>query len=179
MQKTLELFFLEPTCDHYREARDAVVGDSSFQVDYADLLRLTALLRAGRMSEAQLELDWLLPSWALSPRMHGLGARLAEHFHEGENVELFRFMRDACLEGLCASGCGTVQSPYVTLYPTDPLDVIQAIGEFTLKQLPCGSDPDLDQFECRSGLTFVFSSAIKRPRKVHARRRRSSVSVGV
>jgi hypothetical protein len=162
MQKAIEAFFTDPTCDLYLEARDAVVDDSSFRVAYADMLRLTTLMRAGRMSEAQVELDWLLPSWALSPRIHGFGARLAQYFHDGEDVELFRFMRNACLEGLCASGCGTEETPYVILYPTDALDLIQSIGEVALKQSHCCSDPSLDEFECQSGLKVVFSHAIER-----------------
>jgi hypothetical protein len=161
MQKELESFFANPDCDGYQLARQAVIGDSTFHVDYADVLRLNSLIRAGRMSEAQVEFDLLLPAWALSPRLHGLGVTLAEYFHEQEDAALFSFMRDACLEGLCQTGQGTTNRPFCVLYPTDPLDILDALGERPLRQSVQRQAAILDVFECQSGKQMCFSADLQ------------------
>ena len=166
MHKELEAFFIKPTCERYHVAREAVVSDSAFRVDYGDMLRLTSLVQAGRMSEAQVELDMFLPSWALSPRIHSLGSTLARHFHDRDDAELFRFMEQACLEGLRGSGQGSLDEPYCALYPTDPVDMLRELGQTPLTQSvhrgggDRGNDVMLDVFHCESGAEIAFSTAI-------------------
>ena len=163
MQKELESFFVEPTCERYRVARNAVVSDSAFRVDYADVLRLTSLVRAGRMAEAQVELDLLLPSWALSPRIHHWGAKLANYFSDREDAELFGFMEQACLDGLCRSGSGSVSEPYSVLYPTDPLDVLRELSQTPVTQSIHRSEAMLDIFHCQSDVDIAFEAMVSVP----------------
>lgn len=157
MQKELESFFVQPSTTNYRDARNAVVRDPAFRVDYADVLRLSSLLRAHRMAEAQIELDIMLPSWSLSPRIHQIGQRLAVHFGEREDAQLFHFMEQACLDGLCASGQGTLEKPFSTLYPTDALDVLRRLGETPVTQSVQRGEQLLDVFCCQSGRDLAFT----------------------
>ena len=163
MQRELEAFFVKPTSERYHSAREAVISDSAFRIDYADILRLTSLVRARRMSEAQLELDLLLPAWALSPRIHHVGSQLANYFHDREDAELFQFMEQACLDGLCQSGGGSIEDPYAAIYPTDPLDVLRELGETPVTQSVRRGDCLLDVFYCQSGAEVAFSIGVSSP----------------
>lgn len=127
MHDELESFLESPTARNYRRVREAL-ADEATESAADDLNHLAAALAAGDPAAALAAFDRMQPAWSLSPRAHFYAALAAEKLYDEETAELERFVFQACLEGILATGDGTAESPYLITYLSDEYDVLTALG---------------------------------------------------
>lgn len=145
MQDELQTFLEAPTARNYRRVRE-LLCDASSEVSSStehgneervgenqaptahDLRELASLSAAGEYEKVLDRVSQMLPEWSLSPRVHFYAANAADHLGETETAEIERFVFQACLEGLLATGNGTMQAPYQITYLSDEYDVLTALG---------------------------------------------------
>jgi hypothetical protein len=128
MNEKLVNFLETPNAENYLAARSVLVDRGNSVRLVAEMQEAECLYR-GRQFEALRQLvDDLLPSAALSPRLHYFSAEANRELGHGEEAELAEFMFDACLRGLLATGEGTPQAPYLVAMTSDQYDILRALG---------------------------------------------------
>lgn len=121
-------FVETPTADHYRAAREALLGDESHFASPEEIARVEQLSGRRRHAAVLAAVDEMMPRWALSPRVHFYAASAAEAQRQRADAELSYFVMEACLEGILATGRGTAASPYLVTYSADIRDVLDLFG---------------------------------------------------
>jgi len=127
MQDELQTFLEAPTANHFRRLRDTLLDQSPADGLAAELLELASLAAAQDFAAVLDRTEHMHPGWSLSPRIHFYAALAAERL-DREAAELERFIFQACLEGILATGDGTAESPYLVTYVSDEYDVLAVLG---------------------------------------------------
>lgn len=127
--------FLEsPSRATYLAARSAWLQSGGQSLHPAELTELAALLEQGDATGViEMAHGWQSRG-ALSPRVHYLTAQAHELRGEIEQAELERWVFQACLQGILATGSGTKQKPYVITQISDEYDVLQLRGVQSIGQ---------------------------------------------
>jgi hypothetical protein len=128
MHDKLVTFLETPTAENYLAARSALAGAGKSVRLVAEMQEAECLYREGQFEALRKLVDELIPSAALSPRLHYFSARAHRELGHGEDAELSEFMFDACLQGLLATGEGTPESPYLVAMTSDQYDILRALG---------------------------------------------------
>ncbi len=128
MQAALQSFLEAPTAGNYRRVREVLHDELSSSPAAAELAEIAAHSNAGDHASVLERMDDLMPAWSLSPRLHFYAALAAERLGDVETAELERFVFQACLEGMLATGEGTAESPYSITYLSDEYDLLTALG---------------------------------------------------
>lgn len=157
MQDELQAFLEAPNARSYRRVREALLEETCTNGSTSQLAALAELAAAGdypALLTAALE---LLPAWALSPRVHFYAALAAEEVADAETAELEKFVFQACLEGLLATGEGTPEAPYLITYVSDEYDILTALGlESHSQELVEHRGLVCDVVQCRDGSEVWF-----------------------
>ena len=128
MQDELQSFLEAPTVGNYRRVREVLLEELSSPPCASELAEMAAASTAGDHVAVLDRMDDLMPAWSLSPRLHFYAALAAERLGDAELADLERFVFQACLEGLLATGEGTADSPYLITYLSDEYDLLTALG---------------------------------------------------
>ncbi|MCA9270948.1 MAG: hypothetical protein KDA41_20850, partial [Planctomycetales bacterium] len=100
LEDCFELFFETPSAATFASVRERVLEDDGYQPDWEKLHEVTRLVQQRRRRQAIEAVDALMPAWGLCPRLHYLAGLAAEQAGDWEEVELRRFLMQACLDGL-------------------------------------------------------------------------------
>lgn len=171
MQDELRTFLEAPTAGNYRVVRELLLDEWSEHCSSTALLELAELAAAGQFAAVLEQVETLQPHWALSPRVHFLAAVAAEELEDPELAELEKFVFQACLEGILATGDGSADSPYLITYLSDEYDVLAALGLSPRSQsLVERGDMLCDVVKCDEGeqVWFELSGLIRDPRHCQA-----------
>lgn len=161
MSDPFEDFFAEPTALHYRRARLAIAEYDEYCPPVSDLLVLDELRSQAAWMELDERLNSLLPVWALSPRFHFNAALAAEARGDNGDQDLERFMLTACLDGLQATGDGSVQRPFLVTYPSDVRDLLQRLGRRSRSQRCVNvAGRHCDVVRCDGGAELWFDATL-------------------
>jgi hypothetical protein len=128
MRVELQNFLEAPTARGYRRVRDALRDEAFADCPAGELAGLAALSTAGEHLAVLERYDQMQPAWSLSPRVHFYAALAADHLGDEATAELERFVFQACLEGILATGDGSAEAPYLITYLSDEYDVLTALG---------------------------------------------------
>jgi hypothetical protein len=153
MSQALARFVEQPSGPHFRAAWCSV-RKTRRKLEFA---RLQAWLAAGRIDEVRTELS-SLPQWLkLSPRVHELAALAAEQAGDENDAEIERFLFTICVQGILASGDGSVDHPYVAVQLEDETVLLSLLGRDSFSQavVPVGNRL-LDVVLCRDGSEVCF-----------------------
>lgn len=135
MRDEFQTFVEHPTAENYLLARDAILSDADGRTRTADLAELAELFGQGDFQAAREKIEGMMPAWALSPRVHFLAAQAAEQLGDDEDADLEKFLFSACLQGLLATGDGSLARPYQVAQTADEYDVLLALGSLAKGQV--------------------------------------------
>jgi hypothetical protein len=157
MQRQFTQFVELPSRENYLAACRAVLRATPLPLVAGDLAELVRLLDAGDYQEVLDRIDLLPPSKALSPRVHFLAAEAAEALGDCETGEVERFLFVLCLQGLLATGDGTLAAPYIVCHATDEYDILEAVDREPARQsLVSREGRMLDAITCTDGRQCWF-----------------------
>lgn len=157
MHRQLANFFETPNQSQYLALRATLLRDFAATDLAADVARVGALIESKQWGAAQQWLARLMPAAALSPRIHFLSALVAEALGQTTDVELSRFMFQACLQGVLATGDGSPARPYQITYTTDEYDILEARKLRLSRQVVREKEnARYDVFVCASGAELWF-----------------------
>lgn len=171
MQDELRIFLEAPTASNYRVIRELLLEEWTEPCLTLALLELAELSAAGQFSAVLEQADALQPQWALSPRVHYYAAVAAEELGDRELAELEKFVFQACLEGILATGDGSASAPYLITYLSDEHDVLAALGlEPRSQSLVERGGLLCDIVKCADGeqVWFELSGLLRDPRHCQA-----------
>ena len=94
----------------------------------AEFTELAARLETGDATGVIEQVHAWRSRAALSPRAHYLTAEAHAALGQGEPAELERWVFQACLQGILATGDGTRRKPYVIAQLSDEYDVLKQLG---------------------------------------------------
>lgn len=118
--------FLEsPSRATYLAARGAWLRLEVQPLHPAELTELAARLEAGDAAGVIEQAHGWRSRAALSPRVHYLTAEAHAVLGQSEHAELERWVFQACLQGMLATGDGTRRKPYVIAQLSDEYDVLK------------------------------------------------------
>jgi hypothetical protein len=169
MQRQFSQFVELPSRENYLAACRAVLRATPLPLAASDLAELVRLLDAADYQEVLDRIELLPPSKALSPRVHFLAAEAAEALGDTETGEVERFLFVLCLQGLLATGDGTLASPFVVCHATDEHDILEAVDREPAGQsLVCHEGRMLDAVTCTDGRQYWFDVSALFPRAPRA-----------
>lgn len=153
MSQALARFVEQPTGPHFRAAWNGV-RKTRRKIEFP---RLQAWLAEGRIDEVRTELG-SLPQWLkLSPRVHEVSALAAEQAGDANDAEIERFLFTVCVQGILASGDGSVDHPYLAVQLEDESVVLALLGRDPFSQaLVSVGNRLLDVILCRDGREVCF-----------------------
>ncbi len=153
MQNVWHTFFNEPNGRNYLRVRQRILKYRR-KPQIEELSHIQALFEQGEYQLVRLEAARLLPRWGLSPRLYRLTGLAAWELKDLEAAELDKFLFDACLQGILATGEGTVSLPYWVIYPSDPDELLDRLGlkikRRFLMRATCGPAERVDSEDGRS-----------------------------
>lgn len=157
MQRQFSQFVELPSRENYLAACRAVLRATPLPLAATDMAELVRLLDLGNFQEVLDRIELLPPSKALSPRVHFLAAEAAEALGDVETGEVERFLFVLCLQGLLATGNGTLAAPYVVCHATDEYDILEAVDREPAGQTLVEQDGQmLDVVTCTDGRELWF-----------------------
>ena len=150
--------FLEsPSSDCWEFLRDRVFARSDFDPYASEWQQLEASFAAREYGPLLEASDRMSPMAFLSARFHFLAGVSALETGDSERAKWHRRCSQVCLRAILDSGDGTVDSPYLSTYPWDCYDVLQALGEEPMgQQLVDGDGRWCDVLTATSGEVYWF-----------------------
>ncbi len=130
--KDFAAFVAEPTKENHRKVYDRVVQHESYNPYGDDLHDLEAAFDAERYEDVIK--SQAVPSVILSPRFHLIMARAAEKEGLEDAMALEQQAFVACVDGILASGDGTIDNPYLVTAVADEYDIVYHLGTKTKGQ---------------------------------------------
>lgn len=179
MHDKLVTFLEDPTADNYLAARSVVAVSANLVRIVAEMQEAECLNREGQFEALRTLVDNLIPSAALSPRLHYFSARANRELGRREDAELAEFMFDACMRGLLATGEGTAEAPYLVAMTSDQYDILRALRLSPHRQKLIERDGKrYDCILCESGeeVWFDVTEVTARPTSKTSRARHDAAS---
>ena len=124
MQNELERFVGRPTGRNYLRVRARILEAAEPRPEPQDLIALESHFVEGRYVAVREAMDQMLPAWSLSPRFYWMGAAASLELGDQEEAEVDRFLYQTCLQGLLATGDGSIELPYLLTYASDEEEVL-------------------------------------------------------
>lgn len=144
-----------PSLETFLAVRSLVLGDASYNRHSQVFLRVFPFLKEGRHDKVRDVLMGEMPNLLLSPRAHMMLAVAYRHLGARESEEMEGYLLGLCLQGIGASGDGSVASPYLVTRVEDEYDFLSS------RQLERGSqvllEGGVDRLTAACGTVLHFS----------------------
>lgn len=150
-------FLREPTQDHFRAIRSAVIAHPAWHPYAGDIEALQALVKDSRWTDVALRFQHAMPSLMLSPEAHFIAAEAARRNGDENGSELLAFIANALLGAISASGEGTRERPYLVTNVSDEYMILLLQSKQVAAQtLDRAGDRRVDCFRCHDGGEVCF-----------------------
>lgn len=160
IERAYERFLIRPTREGFLDVRQRLINSPAWPPSAEDVARIigfTAGHEAVGGIHAWIERVW--PTWVICPRVHYLSAVAAGEAGDGVAQEQSRFEMRTCLQGLLATGDGSLANPIVVTYLTDVEDVLAALGKRRRAQhLVWRAEECHDLISCDDGSELWFDA---------------------
>lgn len=150
-------FIERPTLRRYLAVRELIVADTRFDPYAEDLERIQAWFAADDFAAAIDGCEACQPLWCLSPRLHFFRGVSAAELGQRRLADEERSVMQACLQGLVATGEGSVDKPFRVTYLSDEYDLLRSLGSDVRSQQLVESDHGCcDVLTCHDGTEYWF-----------------------
>lgn len=161
--KNLFVDFLKSrTCESFLAVRSALVVSEHYSPYSNEMDDIPEMIDAGRLTEARARISESMPNLLLSPRAHFLLASIGEKSGDQSFAQMERFFGGVCLEGILATGDGSIDRPYIVCRTSDEHDVVWSFGKKATGQalVPDGSRVlDRLSFDAAEDIWFDITDA--------------------
>lgn len=157
MRQLLLNLLKEPGRESYLALYAAVIAAPEYAPYSDELGTVAVLIEQQRYDDAREQLKRAAVNLLLSPRAHLLSAFLHSKAGDEASAERELALRDACRDGILATGEGTEALPYVVSRPSDEHDILEHLGKRLGKQrLRTRSGRHYDHLVCVDGTELWF-----------------------
>jgi hypothetical protein len=157
MRQLLLNLLAEPNRENYVALHASVTGSPEYSPYSDELNTISSLIEQQRYDTAREQLQRAIVNLLLSPRAHLVSAFLHSKAGDEASVELEMALRDACRDGILATGDGTEAQPYLVSRPSDEHDILEHLGKQLRKQgLRTRSGRHYDHIVCTDGAELWF-----------------------
>ena len=157
MSEELVAFFQSPDRDSYLAIREKIISSDFYQPYSDELGTVEGLFQQNKLEEARDAIADAMTNLMLSPRAHQLLGFLHHKLGDEQAAQMEMMIGRACVEGILATGDGSVNAPYVVVRTSDEHDVIEYLGkELKQQSLTEEGKKHLDLIECTDGSKYWF-----------------------
>lgn len=153
----LSEFVRKPTCDRYRQLRQVVMAEPTYDPRAPVFVELGRLWEQEQYARLARRVAALQNVWHLSPRWHFFAGIAAEELGALEDARQHRRILQALLKCLLSTGSGTRRRPYLVTYLSDEYDILQGLAKGSVCQtLVDTGKRRLDVLTCADGSEVWF-----------------------
>ena len=150
-------FLADPSAATFAALRDVLIKDPAYDFYATDIDDLDDLAERQDHQGVVSSFPAFMPNWLLSPRVHALVSRAAEQVGDKELATRERYLTEACLRAMLASGDGSELRPYPVTHVPDEYDLLEALDKEMARQRQHADEVSLcDVIECTDGSEIWF-----------------------
>lgn len=147
---------LEPSAATYGAVLRSIVEHKDFNYRSHDLRTLWEQFNTGDFVTVRDRLRDLSSLWVHNPDYHVLAFGVAKRLGDQKSMALESRFRQSCLQGMLASGDGSLARPYQVAYIDDEYALLRDLNKEAKKQSLVQDGRIVDVFECVDGSTVHF-----------------------
>lgn len=157
MNEQFRSFLQSPNRETYLALRNKIISSESYQ-PYSDEFEIASeLYGEQKLQQARDTLQKSMANLLLSARAHQLLGFLHSKTSDVQAAQAELMIANACVEGILATGNGSVDSPYIVVRTSDEHDVIDHLGkELESQSLSHINNKHLDLIRCKDGTEYWF-----------------------
>lgn len=157
MRDRFNEFLKAPSVETYLAVREALIASDGYQPYSNEFDTAGQLYEEGKLSEACGVMERAMSNLLLSPRAHRMLSFL--YFKEGneEAAGMEYAIAESCLQGILATGEGSLEKPFLVVRTSDEYDVLEHFDKKLAQQSLRGGDSKrFDVISCVDGTEYVF-----------------------
>ncbi|HEY4001020.1 MAG TPA: DUF4919 domain-containing protein [Candidatus Xenobia bacterium] len=157
-------FAADPTDQNYRAIFAVVIAQPSWDPYATDLAEVMQLLKDGQFEAARTRCLEMMPNRVLNPRAHWLLSKAAEGMHDADAAQFEMMLASRCVQGILATGDGSMERPWLVTAVEDEYDLLGLIGRRPHSQasMTTSDGRELDVMHCPEGDAHFDITAIRR-----------------